>query len=149
MMLKSIGCDGFFKKAEDMIGTPKENSNEQLELFQKAIEIKPDFLEAHYNLGLIYGNRKQMKEASVEFEKVLKLDPKFDPNIYFLLASAYQDMGNTVMPVLLWRKGFGVSRRSQIAEGLAYLQFNGRKMKRHPDSAADSRNRADGRGIAY
>ncbi len=36
-------------------------------------------------IGLIYGNRKQLQEASFEFDKVLKLDPKFDPNIYFLL----------------------------------------------------------------
>jgi tetratricopeptide (TPR) repeat protein len=118
----------FFKKAEDMIGTPKENSNEQLELFQKAIEIKPDFLEAHYNLGLIYGNRKQMKEASVEFEKVLKLDPKFDPNIYFLLASAYQDMGNTADARTALEEG--IRRKPgdlKMLRGLAYLQFNGKE----------------------
>ena len=51
----------WFKKAEAMIGTSKENSDEQMECFLKAIQIMPDFLEAHYNLGLIYASRKQMK----------------------------------------------------------------------------------------
>jgi tetratricopeptide (TPR) repeat protein len=118
----------FFKKAEDMIGTPKENSDEQMELFRKAIEIKPDFLEAHYNLGLIYGNRKQMKEASAEFEKVLKLDPKFDPNIYFLLASAYQDLGNTRDARTALEEG--IRRKPgdlKMLRGLAYLQFSGKE----------------------
>jgi tetratricopeptide (TPR) repeat protein len=64
----------WFKKAEAMIGTPQENSEEQAELFRKALAIKPDFLEAHYNLGLIYANQKKMKQA--EFEAVLKLEPK-------------------------------------------------------------------------
>ena len=35
----------WFKKAEALIGTPKENSDEQAELFQKAIQIMPDFVE--------------------------------------------------------------------------------------------------------
>jgi tetratricopeptide (TPR) repeat protein len=80
----------WFKKAEAMIGTAKENSDEQAELFFKAIQIKPDFLEAHYNLGLIYANQKKRKEAIAEFEKVLKIDPKFDAGIHLLLASSYQ-----------------------------------------------------------
>ena len=52
----------WFSKAEAMIGTEKENSEEQAELFRKALEIKPDFLEAHYDLGLIYANQKKMLE---------------------------------------------------------------------------------------
>ena len=40
----------WFKKAEEMIGTPEENSDEQAALFLKAIQIKPDFVEAHFNL---------------------------------------------------------------------------------------------------
>jgi tetratricopeptide (TPR) repeat protein len=84
----------WFKKAEAMIGTPRENSDEQAELFIKALQIKPDFLEAHYNLGLVYANQKKMKEAAAEFEKVLKIDPKFDGGIYMMLASAYQEIGD-------------------------------------------------------
>jgi hypothetical protein len=42
---------GWFKKAEAMIGTLKENSEEQAELFRKALEIKSDFIEAYYKIG--------------------------------------------------------------------------------------------------
>src|SRR6266542_5623526 len=68
----------WFKKAEALIGTPKENTEEQAGFFKKALEIKPDFIEAHYNLGLIYANQKKMKEAAAEFESVRKLEPKFE-----------------------------------------------------------------------
>jgi len=85
---------GWFKKGEALIGTPKENSDEQAAFFRKALEIKPDFIEAHYNLALIYANQKKMKEAAAEFEKVLKLDPKFE-GVHFLLASAYKSLGDS------------------------------------------------------
>ena len=58
------------RKAQDMIGTPKENSDEQAELFQKAIRIKPDFLEAHYNLGLIFANQKKWQQAIGKIKRV-------------------------------------------------------------------------------
>ena len=50
----------WFKKAEAMIATPNENSEEQAELFRKALQAKPDFLEAHYDLGLVYANQKKI-----------------------------------------------------------------------------------------
>jgi tetratricopeptide (TPR) repeat protein len=115
----------WFKKAEAMIGTPEENSDAQLELFLKATEIMPTFLEAHYNLGLIYANRGRAKEAAQEFEKVLELEPKFDPGIYFLLASAYQEAGNAGNAITALQKGLGRKPRDvRMLRALAYLQFN-------------------------
>jgi tetratricopeptide (TPR) repeat protein len=115
----------WFKKAEAMIGTPEENSDAQMELFLKATRIMPDFLEAHYNLGLIYANRNRAKDAAQEFEKVLKLEPKFDPGIYFLLASAYQESGEIGGAMTALREG--LKRKpgdSRMLRALAYLQFN-------------------------
>src|SRR5262245_39894920 len=94
----------WFKKAEALIGTPKENSDEQAGLFRKALEIKPDFLEAHYNLGLIYASQKRMKEAVEQFEAVRRLEPKFE-GIHFLLASSYRELGNTAAAAAALREG--------------------------------------------
>ena len=60
----------WFKKAEAMIDTPKENTGEQASLFQKAVKIKPDFVEAHFNLGLIFANQKRMEDAVRELKIV-------------------------------------------------------------------------------
>jgi len=84
----------WFQKGEAMIGTDDQNSGEQAEMFRKAIEIRPEFLEAHYNLGLIYINQNKMKEAAAEFEAVLRIEPDFDPGIFYLLGAARYDAGD-------------------------------------------------------
>ena len=85
----------WFRKGEDMIETDRENSDEQAEMFRKAIEIRPDFIEAHNNLGLIYLKRNKNREAAAEFETVLRLEPNFDPGIYYLLGASHSQAGNT------------------------------------------------------
>jgi len=84
----------WIRKGEDMFDTDLENSDEQAEMFRKAIEIRPEFHEAHYNLGLIYLHQNKMKEAAVAFESVLRLEPDSNPDIYYLLGAAYNETGN-------------------------------------------------------
>lgn len=118
----------WFKKAEAMIGTPEENSEEQADLFRKALQIKPDFLEAHYNLGLIYANQKKMKEAATEFEAVLKIEPKFDQGIQVLLARAYEESGNTAAAIAALKKALlSTPKDLKLLRALAYLQFNSKE----------------------
>ncbi|MBP1622017.1 MAG: tetratricopeptide repeat protein [Acidobacteria bacterium] len=118
----------WFKQAEAMIGTPQENSEEQAELFRKALAIKSDFLEAHYNLGLIYANQKKMKQAAAEFEAVLKLEPKFDQGILVLLASAYEESGNTPAAIGALQKALARNPKDlKVLRALAYLQFNNKE----------------------
>ena len=118
----------WFKKAEAMIGTAQENSEEQADLFRKALQIKPDFLEAHYNLGLIYANQKKMKEAAAEFETVLKIEPKFEQNIQVLLATAYEGSGNTGAAIAALKKAlFGNPKDLKLLRALAYLEFNNKE----------------------
>jgi tetratricopeptide (TPR) repeat protein len=114
------------RKAQAMIGTPKENSDEQAELFLKAIKIKPDFLEAHFDLGLVYANQKKMQLAVTEFETVLKIDPKFDEEVYFLIASAYQELGNSNAAMAALQQGLQKKPKDpKMLKALAYLQFHG------------------------
>ena len=40
--------------------------------FQKALEIKSDFAEAHYNLGVVLASRGQFDEAIAHFQKALR-----------------------------------------------------------------------------
>jgi tetratricopeptide (TPR) repeat protein len=119
---------GWFRKAEAMIGTSKENSEEQAELFRKALSVRPGFLEAHYNLGLILLNQNKMKEAAAEFENVLKLEPKFDPGIYYLLSNAYRETGNFEGSITALEKGLRRKPKDlTMLRALAYLQFHQNK----------------------
>ena len=114
----------WFRKGEDMIDTDKENSDEQEEMFRKVVEIRPEFHEAHYNLGLIYINRNKMKEAAEEFETVLRLEPDFDPNIYYLLGAAHSEAGNNEEAVAALEKGIRQKPEDlDMLKALGYLQI--------------------------
>ena len=128
----------WFQKGEAMIGTESENSDEQMEMFRKAIETYPEFLEAHYNLGLIYINRKKMKEASAEFETVLRIEADFDPDIYYLLGMTHSEAGNTREALAAIEKG--LQRKPDdmaMLKILGYLQLQ----TNQNDAAADTLRR--------
>lgn len=119
----------WFKKGEAMIGTPKENSEEQADLFRKALQIKPDFIEAHYNLGLIYLSQKKQEESAREFDAVVTLNPDFEgPNsasIYQLLASIYRDLGRNSDAIAALQNGVKRQPKNLVMwKALAYLQLH-------------------------
>jgi tetratricopeptide (TPR) repeat protein len=51
-----------------------QNDGEGMALFQKILEINPDFVQAHYELSLIYENRGRYPEAIAELKKINSWD---------------------------------------------------------------------------
>jgi tetratricopeptide (TPR) repeat protein len=45
--------------------------------YQRALEIKPDYTHAFYNLGLVYQRLGNMPQSLSAFEKVIQLDPEY------------------------------------------------------------------------
>ena len=43
--------------------------------YQKAIEIRPDLVGAHYNLGVVLTRRGQIDDAIAHFRKALEIQP--------------------------------------------------------------------------
>jgi tetratricopeptide (TPR) repeat protein len=48
-----------------------------MEHWEQALRLKPDFAEAHYNLGLASEKTGQMPEAIEHYEQALRLRPDF------------------------------------------------------------------------
>ncbi len=76
-----------------------DRDEEAVEAFKRAVEIDPDFAEAHYRLGLAYNVTKQTDEAEKAFreavkayEKITKRDPK-DSDAFYLLGICYEKLG--------------------------------------------------------
>ena len=63
----------WFRKGEELIGTPEENSQQQTEYFKKAVELAPDFSAAHYNLALIYLKQEQRELALDQLDALIAL----------------------------------------------------------------------------
>lgn len=71
-------------------GEEQENNyNQALEAFKKAVELKPDYLAAHYYLALIYENKKQFDEALEQIGAAYQIAPQNQDIIYELGRVSY------------------------------------------------------------
>ena len=76
-----------------------DRDEEAVEKLKQAVELSPDFAEAHYRLGLAYNATKQREEADKAFEsavkayeKVTKREPK-NSDAYYVLGLSYEQLG--------------------------------------------------------
>ncbi len=65
---------------------------EEIEACKQAIRINPDFAEAHFNLGVAYGDSGMYKEAIDAFKQAISINPDF-AEAHFNLGVAYGKSG--------------------------------------------------------
>lgn len=58
-----------------LINLKRKNVSNALREFEKAVELDPNFIEAHLNIGAIGLSARQYEKAQASFEAVLKLQP--------------------------------------------------------------------------
>ena len=61
--------------------------DEAIAQYRKAVEVKPDFPDAHYNLGIAFIQKGQINDAVAEFQEAVHLNPN-DSSAQKNLASA-------------------------------------------------------------
>ena len=72
----------------------QNNYPEALRQYQKAIELKPDFYTAYYNMGTLYQAMNDLKKAVQAYRKALDLHPDYREAWYNLgMALEYNDEG--------------------------------------------------------
>jgi tetratricopeptide (TPR) repeat protein len=68
-------------------------SEEQVEaLLLKAVALRPGFAEAHFQLGLLYSDERQIARAVREFEEAIRLRPDWKA-AHYRLAQLYAEEG--------------------------------------------------------
>jgi len=67
----------------------KGEVDEAMAQFQKALEINPNYDDAHYNFGNILLQRGQLDEAMAQYEKALEINPNY--------ADAHNNLGNILL----------------------------------------------------
>lgn len=86
----------------------KQNAEAAILYLRKAIELKQDYAEAHWRLGLAHHHKKDYAEASRAILEAIKYDPK-DLEAYLALASVYKDQKNYAEAVQHLKKASGVA----------------------------------------
>lgn len=81
--------DSYMREANKIADS---NCARALELYQKALDAKPDAAEAHTGMGYCFVDAKRYGEAQSKFRTALRYAPKYEPAL-FGIAEAYQYQG--------------------------------------------------------
>jgi superkiller protein 3 len=107
----------------------QDQDKEAAEVYQKAINLSPDFAEAHLKLAMSYDVLEQKKEAEEEYKKAADAYQKFvrvnskDARAYFNMGLAYNRVGKPDEAVKAFRQAVKLDEENsdyQYELGLAY-----------------------------
>lgn len=85
-----------------------------LELFQKAIELNPEFTEGYNNLGLTYTEMSQEEKATEAFKKAIELNPNLAAT-YNNLGYAFYRLGSYTEAIEMYQEAIGRSKDNSAA----------------------------------
>lgn len=82
--------------------------NKAIAKFRKAIEINPDYAEAHYNLGVAYSMKGMHDEEVAEYRKAIELHPNYaDP--HYNLGTVYLNKGMFDQAIAEYKKAIEIN----------------------------------------
>ncbi len=81
---------------------------QEAELFtRKAIEINPDYAEAHYNLGNILNDLGNLQDAELSYRKAIQIKPDL-AEAHYNLGNILDDLGKSKQAELSYRKAIEI-----------------------------------------
>ena len=87
---------------------PSQEQSEEAEIsYRKVIELKPDYAEAHYNLGVILQKRVKLDEAEASYRKAIELKPDY-AGAHYNLGVMLQELGRLDEAEASYRKAIAL-----------------------------------------
>jgi len=99
----------------------KGQAEEGASLFQHALQIDPDNVDANFQLGTLYDKENRHADAVKHFERVVAIDPS-DPRAWDYLALNTEIVGEVDRAGEAYRKAEAVNRRGRHFDG--FLDYN-------------------------
>ena len=75
------------------IGTPRENGQEEADCYQRALEMRSDYAEAHNNLGVVMRAKGEEGQAVEHYRQAIKIRPSY-PEAHYNYAVLLYSRGN-------------------------------------------------------
>jgi len=108
------------------------NTSRAIELFNQVLELKPDMLEAHVNLGFCYRIEGDKQKQVYHFEQALKLAPD-SAEVNYNLGLAYADL--RMYPQALEKLNRAVELKPDSKDTYFNIGTNLYKMSKYADAA--------------
>lgn len=89
-----LTADDWFLKAVAIIGTNKENTEEEAQFYRQALSLRANFPEAHNNLGAVLRIVGEGAAAADHYREALRLRPNY-PEAHYNYAMLLQLRGST------------------------------------------------------
>src|SRR5918996_705223 len=70
-------AEAWFLRGVSLIGTAEENSAEEMRCYREALSIRPDYPEAHNNLGILLRKSGDLDGAAEHYRETLRLRPDY------------------------------------------------------------------------
>ena len=101
----------------------QDKNNLMYEFLIKAIDIEPNFSEAHNNLGSFYRKKGDLLKAIFYFKKAIQFNPNyFDP--HFNLGNALRDQGDLISSIDSYQKALVIApSNANIIFNLSFVQL--------------------------
>ena len=90
---EQLTAEAWFLKAAALIGTRKENSEEEAQYYQRALHMRPEYPEAHNNLAVLLRARSEEAAATEHYREALRLRPEY-PEAHYNYAVLLQFRGS-------------------------------------------------------
>lgn len=97
-----------------LIKSQKSHKKEAIMLHMRALEINPDFTEAHYNLATILNEEGNISESLNHYQEVLRINPT-SINAYIYLGNMYKNMGDDQKALEFYFKALSINPEYAIA----------------------------------
>jgi tetratricopeptide (TPR) repeat protein len=90
---QELSGDGWFLRGAELVRGGRGNTAEEEECYRRAIALRPDYPEAHNNLGAVLRARGDLSGAAEEYRAALRLRPGY-PEAHYNYGILLQTLGS-------------------------------------------------------
>lgn len=105
---REMTAEAWFLRGTALVGTAAENGPEEVECYQKAIELKPDYPEAHNNLAILKRAAGDAAGAAQHYRLALEQRPDY-PEAHYNYAILLEMRGGTAGAAEHYREALRLS----------------------------------------